>query len=138
MNGSFLIAPFRVHPLWYSPIIYVLFFISAVALALMTVVLQRVFAAYFLERDLRTDLMPGLGIAAAVALWAYVLFRLGDLGARGILGGALDGTWQSGLFLLEMTVFAVLPAALLLVRRIRSSNAGITACVRPSASRSRP
>ena len=37
LGSLFLITPYRLHPLWYSPIIYVLFFISAIGLGLMTV-----------------------------------------------------------------------------------------------------
>ena len=32
LGSLFLITPYRLHPLWYSPIINVLFFVSAVAL----------------------------------------------------------------------------------------------------------
>ncbi|MGD2135091.1 MAG: polysulfide reductase NrfD, partial [Gemmatimonadales bacterium] len=40
LGSLFLIAPHRLHALWYSPIIYVLFFVSAVGLGLLTVVLE--------------------------------------------------------------------------------------------------
>jgi len=128
LGSLFLIAPFRVHPLWYSPIIYLLFFVSAVGLGLMTVVLEGLLAKYFLGHEVRAELLPGIGIAAAVVLWTYVLLRLGDLGVRGVLAAALDGTWQSNLFLLEVAVAAVLPAVLLLFRRVRSSIGGMAVC----------
>ncbi len=125
LGSLFLITPFRLHPLWYSPLIYVQFFISAVALGLMTVVLESLFSNYFLGHKLHAREISGLGLAAAVVLWVYVGARVGDLLARGVLPGALDGSWQSGLFAAELAFSAVIPASLLLVRRVRQSLVGV-------------
>ena len=125
LGSLFLITPYRLHPLWYSPLIYVLFFISAVGLGLMTVVLESLFSNYFLGHKLHMREISGLGLAASVVLWLYVALRLGDLAIRGSLGMALDGSWQSGLFLAEIGFSAVIPAALMLFKPIRSSVAGV-------------
>jgi Ni/Fe-hydrogenase subunit HybB-like protein len=79
LGSLFLIAPHRVHELWYSPIIYVLFFISAVALGLMMVTMESLLSAYFFGHKIRKDLLSGLGGAAAVTLALYTVLRLGDL-----------------------------------------------------------
>ncbi len=125
LGSLFLITPYRLHPLWYSPIIYVQFFVSAVALGLMTVVLESVFSNYFLGHKLHTRELAGLGLAASVVLWIYLALRLGDLAVRGVLGMALDGTWQSGLFLFEIAFSAAIPAILMLIRPVRNSLAGV-------------
>jgi Ni/Fe-hydrogenase subunit HybB-like protein len=125
LGSLFLITPYRLHPLWYSPIIYVLFFVSAVGLGLTTVVLESLFSNYFLGHKLHEREIRGLGLAASVVLWVYVALRLGDLAIRGVLGMALDGSWQSWLFLFEIGVSAVIPAALMLYRPIRSHIAGV-------------
>jgi Ni/Fe-hydrogenase subunit HybB-like protein len=128
LGSLFLIVPHRAHPLWYSPIIYVLFFVSAIGLGLMTVFMEGLLASYFLDHKVKTDLMPGVGIAASIVLWVYVLLRLGDLAVRGVLPMALNGTWQSNLFLFEIVVAAILPATLLLFRRVRTSITGMGIC----------
>ncbi|MGD2215283.1 MAG: Ni/Fe-hydrogenase cytochrome b subunit [Gemmatimonadales bacterium] len=125
LGSLFLITPYRLHPLWYSPIIYVLFFVSAVGLGLMTVVLESLFSNHFLGHELHEREIRGLGLAASVVLWTYVALRLGDLAVRGVLGMVLDGSWQSWLFLFELGVSAVVPAALMLHRPIRSRIAGV-------------
>lgn len=125
LGSLFLITPYRLHRLWYSPIIYVLFFVSAVALGLMTVVLESLFSNYFLGHKLHRREISGLGLAASVVLWVYVALRLGDLAVRGVLGMVLDGSWQSWLFIFELGVSAIVPAALMLARPIRSSIAGV-------------
>jgi Ni/Fe-hydrogenase subunit HybB-like protein len=125
LGSLFLITPYRLHPLWYSPIIYVLFFVSAVGLGLMTVVLESLFSNYFLGHKVHKREVSGLGLAASVVLWIYVALRLGDLAFRGVLGMALDGTWQANLFVAEMALSAVIPAALMLYKPVRSSMTGV-------------
>jgi len=125
LGSLFLITPYRLHPLWYSPIIYVLFFVSAVGLGLMTVVLESLFSNYFLGHKVHKREVSGLGLAASVLLWIYVVLRLGDLAFRGVLGMALDGTWQANLFVAEMALSAVIPAALMLYKPVRSSMTGV-------------
>ncbi len=125
LGSLFLIQPFRVHPLWYSPILYVLFFVSAVGLGLMMVTLEALLSAWLFGHRVRTDLLAGLGRVAAFVLPLYVLIRVGDLWRRGILPGALDGSWQAGLFLLELLLSAVIPAVLLFIPRVRHSVPGL-------------
>ena len=101
LGSLFLITPYRLHPLWYSPIIYVLFFVSAVALGLMTVVLESLFSNYFLGHKVHRREIGGLGLAASLVLWIYLALRMGDLVVRGVLPGALDVLLSLGGILLE-------------------------------------
>jgi Ni/Fe-hydrogenase subunit HybB-like protein len=126
LGSLFLITPARLHPLWYSPNIWILFFVSAVGLGLMMVVLETVLAGAFLGHRVPTRLLAGLGAAGAVVLGVYAVFRVADLATQGVLGRVTDGSWQSWLFVVELAVSAVVPAALLLFRRVRSSVAGVT------------
>lgn len=128
LGSLMLIAPFRLHPLWYTPILPVLFFVSAVALGLMMVTLEGFVSASLYGHRLRLDLYSGLGRAAAWVLWFYLALRLGDLALRGLLPATLDGSWQSIFFLLEIGVSALLPAILLSIRSVRSSQVGLKTC----------
>jgi Ni/Fe-hydrogenase subunit HybB-like protein len=128
LGSLFLITPYRLHPLWYSPIIYVLFFVSAVGLGLMMVVLESLLSAFFLGHKVHRRALSGLGFVAAGVLGLYALLRLGDLAVRGVLFTALDGSWQSLLFVFELSVSALIPLTLLLFRRVRTSVAGLGVC----------
>jgi len=127
LGSLFLIAPYRVHPLWYSPMIWVLFFVSAIGLGLMTVTAESFFSSWYFGHKLRVDLLSGFGKAASAVLFFYVGLRLADLAVRGNLSMALDGTWQSNIFLLEICL-ALLPAVLLLFRKLRGSSPGLFIC----------
>lgn len=133
LGSLFLIAPHRLHPLWYSPYIYVLFFVSAVGLGLMTVVLESAAAAYFLGHKPRPEPLARLAGAGGIVLALYVALRLGDLAARGRLSLAFDGSFEGTLFLSELAVSAVVPALLLSLRRVRHSKAGRVFCAAAAA-----
>jgi len=128
LGSLFLITPYRLHPLWYSPIIWVLFFVSAVALGLMMVTAESLFSGWLFGHKIKVDRLAGLGRAASVVLFLYAGLRLGDLAVRGVLGLAFDGSWQALLFLFELSVSALIPATLLLFRRVRTSKTGLAVC----------
>jgi Ni/Fe-hydrogenase subunit HybB-like protein len=125
LGSLFLLMPFRLHPLWYSPIQPLLFFVSAIGLGLMMVTLEGFVSAYLFDHPVKLDLYNSLGRAAAWVLWLYLALRLGDLAVRGILPGGLDGSWQSALFMFEVGITMLLPAILLSIRAVRTSRAGL-------------
>ena len=128
LGSLFLITPYRLHPLWYSPIIWILFLVSAVALGLMMVAAESLFSAWLFGHKPQTDRLADLGRAASIVLFAYAGLRLGDLALRGIIGLAFDGSWQAWLFLFELAVSALIPATLLLFRRVRTNTVGLATC----------
>lgn len=128
LGSLFLIAPYRVHPLWYSPIIWILFFVSAVGLGLMTIAAEALFSSWYFGHKLRIDLLGKLGKAASAVLFIYAGLRLGDLVMRGTIRHLFEGSREAFVFLLEISLAVLLPATLLLFRRIRASAGGLAAC----------
>ncbi|HUT54772.1 MAG TPA: Ni/Fe-hydrogenase cytochrome b subunit [bacterium] len=123
LGSLFVIMPYRVNPLWYSPgmMLPYSFFISAIALGFMMVTLEHYVSAWVYKHEPRTDLLARLDVAAGVALALYLAVRVGDLTHRGILPGALDGSWQSWLFVAELGISAVIPMIILFTPRLRRS-----------------
>jgi Ni/Fe-hydrogenase subunit HybB-like protein len=128
LGSLFLIQPFRTHPLWYSPIIYALYFVSAVGLGLMMVTLESLLSSWLFGHRARVDLLAGLGRMASFVLSVYVVVRVGDLWWRGQLTHKTIVSWQGGLFVFELMVSAVIPATLLAIPRVRNSIAGLATC----------
>ena len=54
LGSLFLIMPYRLHPLWYSPILPVLFLVSAIALGLSMVMFESHVTAYLYRRKPET------------------------------------------------------------------------------------
>jgi Ni/Fe-hydrogenase subunit HybB-like protein len=136
LGSLFLIMPHRVHPLWYSPLIPVLFFISAIAAGMLALILESFMAERLFGKGQQTgqltsqqsDLLPRLAKIGGFALSLYLLVRLSDLFWRGVLPGALDGSWQSLLFGAEILIGGLLPIGLLMFARVRNSREGLITC----------
>ncbi len=123
LGSLFIIMPHRVHPLWYSPgiVLPASFFISAIALGFMMVMLEHFASSWVYSHKPRIDLLGRLGAYAAVALVLYLVIRVWDLVSRGVLPGAIDGSWQSMLFIFEIAISALVPAALMASSKMRKS-----------------
>jgi Ni/Fe-hydrogenase subunit HybB-like protein len=104
-----VIAPNRLHPLWYSPLLPLLFLVSAVALGLAMVCSESIVSAWLFHREPEWEPIGGLTRAAAVVLALYLALRIGDLAVRRQLHHLFSGSWFAGLFLLELAISAVVP-----------------------------
>jgi hypothetical protein len=118
--------PFRLHPLWYSPLLPQLFFISAIGLGLAMVGIESRVTAWLYNRKVEERLLQGLARVAAGVLGVYLLIRIGDLAFRGVLSQAVQSGWESVLFVFELMLSAALPAVLFAVPRFRKSSTGLT------------
>lgn len=124
LGSLFLIMPYRLHPLWYSPILPILFFISAIGLGCMMVTFESLTSSYLYKKPPETSLMDKLGKGARWVLILYLVIRFTDLAVRGKLGALSGPEWQVRLFWIEIALSAFLPALFLFIKSIRTSTAG--------------
>jgi Ni/Fe-hydrogenase subunit HybB-like protein len=115
-----LIWPYKLHPLWYSPIVPVQFFISAVALGLMMVSLESLVSHWLYRRRPESNLVAGLAKGAVWVLAIYLVSRLGDIVAAGEFGLIFSGTWEANLFIIEMLISAIIPLVLFAIPSLRN------------------
>jgi Ni/Fe-hydrogenase subunit HybB-like protein len=126
LGSLFLIAPYRVHPLWYSPIMWILFLISAIGLGLMVVISESLFSSWYFKHQPKLTLLSSLGKGASWILFFYAFLRLLDLAVRGQIFFILEGSWQSWVFIIELGL-VILAAGLLSIPTIRNNLVGILA-----------
>jgi Ni/Fe-hydrogenase subunit HybB-like protein len=115
LGSLFLMAPGKLHPLWYSSYLPVFFFVSSIAAGLSMVIFESgISHRLFHDRtdpDRPVDLdriVLGLARGAAVVLFAYVFLRLQGL-ADGENWHLLRTGWGA-LWLVEVGGFALLPS----------------------------
>ena len=115
LGSLFLMAPGKLHPLWYSPYLPVFFFVSSIAAGLaMVIVESRISHRLFHDRTepaRRVDvdrIALGQGRAAAVVLFAYVFLRLQGVAEAGAWRELATpwGAW----WLVEVGGFALVPS----------------------------
>ena len=111
-----LLAGPKLHPLWNTPMVPLLFLISCVAMGYGMVVLESTLAARFFGRKAETGMLASLSKAAVVTLALYLVVRLADLGVSGDFGMTLEATSHAFWFWLEIALVAV-PMLMLMIRR---------------------
>ncbi len=130
LGAMFLLAPGKLHPLWYTPYIPWLFFVSAIATGLsMVIVVSALTVRFFREKaDYHylasiDGITLGLGKAASFVLLTYFGLKVIALahGNNWDLLGTSWGYW----WLVETIGFVALPCALFVLAGRRKS-AGLT------------
>ncbi|MGE5489469.1 MAG: NrfD/PsrC family molybdoenzyme membrane anchor subunit [bacterium] len=124
LGSLYLIVPTKLHPLWYSPLLPVLFWISAVGTGLAMVIFESGLSARAFGRELEFGLLQGISKVMALFLGTFLLARFLDLGMRGSLGAAFvfsgPGSYEAWMFWLEVALTAI--ASLLVVSsRVRGN-----------------
>jgi Ni/Fe-hydrogenase subunit HybB-like protein len=127
LGSLFLIVPEKLHPYWYSPLLPVFFFISALGVGMAMVIFESNLSARAFGREIEMPLLAVLGKAIAVVLGIYGLLRFQDLWSRGALTYLREPTTETVLFGLEVTLGLLIPLALLFIRRVREDREGLFA-----------
>lgn len=117
LGALFLIAPSKIHPLWYSPYLPIYFFISSIVAGLSMVIFEnslthRYFASKMDEAHLKEKdhITLGFGKAASFILAGYFAIK--------VIGLSVDNNWyllstSYGIwFLVELLGFVALPCFL--------------------------
>ena len=87
LGSLFLLAPTKLHPLWYTPFIFIFFFISAIIAGISMVIVEsishKVFHKQVEGQHVDADkLTLGLGKAGALVMFAYFFLKL-----QGVIDG---------------------------------------------------
>jgi Ni/Fe-hydrogenase subunit HybB-like protein len=111
--GSLLIIErYKLHPLWWTPILPVMFFVSAVNVGLGMIVLESSLSAHAFGKGLETDLLKKLAKVDVFVLLVYLLLKFGELAWTGELHLLFTSGLMSVLFWGEIIIGVLIPIAL--------------------------
>jgi len=127
LGSLYLIVPHKLHPLWYTPLLPILFFLSAVTVGLAMTIFESWHSSKAFGRQLEVPLLRGMARLLAVLGSAYLVMRFLDLARRGALGRAFESTPEAGFFWLEIAFMAV-PALSLYFLRVRANPKALYWC----------
>ena len=119
LGTLYVIIPQKMHPLWYSPILPVLFFLSAIALGLAMVCIESFLSLRAFGKRLEPEILAQIGKACAVVLMIYLVVRLEDLFVRGSLPYAWRFDAGSWFFLGEIVLGVLVPIGMLIFEKVR-------------------
>jgi Ni/Fe-hydrogenase subunit HybB-like protein len=121
LGSLMLIAPTKLHPLWYTPILPLLFLTSAIAIGYPMVVFETTLATTSLKLDPEIHLLSRLTRITVFLLGTYLALKVGDMVIRKTYVYLLDGTAQTNSFLAEMILGIIVPWIMLLSPKVRRS-----------------
>ncbi len=125
LGSLYVIAKGRLDPLWWTMLLPFLFLLSSFFVGPAMVTVENFLSARAHRTRPPIEILGQMLRLAAWLIWAYLALRVVDLLVRGELARAFRGNLQGNLFLLENVVFFLVPAVLLLVKRVRQSAKGM-------------
>jgi len=125
LGTLYLIMPEKLHPLWYSPLLPVFFFISAIAVGLAMTIFESSLSAKYFGRQLELPILQELGRVLVVVLCVYGILRYEELLHRGVLKLVLRPGYEMYLFWLEMSLSLIFPLLLLSQKKVRTTASGL-------------
>jgi formate dehydrogenase iron-sulfur subunit len=109
IGAIFLLLSTRLHELWWTTILPLLFLTSALFSGLSVAILLAILTWRALKRPVRIKLLSGLAKVAAIPPAVYFVLKLGNLLVSGEIGLVLGSGWLSVLFLAEMIIGVIAP-----------------------------
>jgi Ni/Fe-hydrogenase subunit HybB-like protein len=113
-----LLAGSRLHPLWRTPLLPLLFLVSCVSMGFAVVVFEAVVSTVALKRRAEIDMLASLAAIIVPLQVGFVTLRLADLWWRGNLPLLVAGDGRSVIAALEYVCFLA-PVVMLLPARSR-------------------
>jgi Ni/Fe-hydrogenase subunit HybB-like protein len=127
LGTLFLIVPSKLYPLWYSPILPLLFYVSAIAVGLAMTIFESWHSSRAFGRALELPLLASMARVLAVICSVYLWIRFLDLSHRHAFGLLTQNRIETWLFLLEIALMVV-PTVLLYQSRVRMNPQALYAC----------
>ena len=122
-----VIAPTKVHELWYTPMLPLLFLTSAVAVGYPMVIFETTLATSSLKLDSEMKILEPLSRFVVYTLGLYLVLKVGDLMYRGAYTHLFEGSVESIFFIVELGIGVVLPWLMLLSKTVRRSRRALFA-----------
>lgn len=95
----------QVNPLWQTPVVPLLYLLSAITIGYGVVLFETCIAASAYRREIELHLLQPMAKVMLGVLTAYLVVRLADLVVRGALGHAFQPSLEAFFFWLETSLF---------------------------------
>jgi len=121
LGHVFVLAPSKLHPLWWTPILSLLFLLSAVMVGLPTVIFVNLFASWAFRVAPPMKSLVSLARYLPLVFGIYLAFKIGDMLIRGSFVHLSNASLQSVMFLIELVPGLIVPLVMMMSARVRNS-----------------
>lgn len=125
LGSMLLIMTHSIDPLWYTPIIPALYFVSAMAVGPAMVIFEGTLSGAVFGHKISQDIFTGLGRIVSGILVVYLIMRLADMAVAGHFGMIIDSYPQNIYWLIEIVGGVVLPIILFNIPKVQKSKKGM-------------
>lgn len=116
-----IIAGEKMHPLWQTPILPLLFLLSAIAVGFPMVIFESLIAARSFKLEPEMPILKRLGSLVPPLLFIYLAFKIGDMVIRESFVHLYEINTHSVMFIIEVVIGVVVPIRMFLSRSVLSS-----------------
>jgi Ni/Fe-hydrogenase subunit HybB-like protein len=120
-----VIAPTKMHPLWYSPISPLMFLLSAFAVGFPMVMFESLLASRSFKLKPELSVLSSIAAYTPILLGVYLAVKIGDLTIREAWPYLFEGSFRSLMFVIEIGLGVIVPMLLLARRKLRRSASGL-------------
>lgn len=117
----YVLVPGKLHPLWYSSMLPVLFFISAATIGMAMTIFESTMSSRHFDHALDKSVILNLGRLLYIGVIVYGVVRVQDLLRLGAWKYAFISSNEASMFWVEMALCVIIPVVLLSVPKIRSN-----------------
>lgn len=121
LGGLLLIQSAKLHPLWWTPLLPTLFFLSAIPIGFAMVIVESSLSSRYFHRGLELHLLDRPARLIPLALAVYLVVRFAQLFISGNTVYLFSSGTMSLLFWLEILVGCVAPIVLFSLKRVRET-----------------
>lgn len=121
-----IIAGEKMHPLWQTPILPLLFLLSAMSVGFPMVIFESYLTSKSFNLKPETHIMSNLGSMVAPLLGIYLSFKIGDMVIRQTFVYLTEFNTASVMFIIEIVIGVIVPLRLFLSPQIQKSPLGLS------------
>ena len=121
LGALMVIVPYKMHPLWHTPILPLLFLMSAFSVGFPMVIVESMWASKAFGRKPEMHLLTGLSRIIPLFLATYLAFKIGDIIIRDTYVHLAEFSTETVMFFVEVIGGIVVPWLLFFMRRTRRS-----------------
>jgi Ni/Fe-hydrogenase subunit HybB-like protein len=129
LGSLYLIVPEKLYPLWYSPLLPVLFFVSSVAVGFAMVMFESFLSARAFNKHLEKPLLMDLARVVVFILSLLLVLKLQDFARRDAWHYLFINRPETYLFWTEILLGIIIPIVLLSVPKIRRNQLALFSSV---------
>ncbi|NHZ72911.1 MAG: Ni/Fe-hydrogenase cytochrome b subunit [Nitrospirae bacterium] len=120
LGSVMLLSGPRLHSLWNTPFLPLLFLISCITMGYAVVVMESALSSRVFDRPPHASMLADIGKVAAYTVWIFLVIRLVDLVVRGRVGLMFKFDGYALMFWIEVVCFLV-PAVMLMNNQKRQN-----------------